>query len=290
MNNFLPESDHIINPDGSIYHLKLKPGEVARKIITVGDPERVDQVAGYFDLIELTRQNREFKTITGWLNGQRLSVISTGIGTDNIDIVLTELDSLFNVDFVTRVPKKSFTPLQFFRLGTSGSIHDDIPMDTCLVSGYAYGLDSLANYYPVNSSLNVIENNLGVPQFSAYLTQANEELMTYFRSFFKVGVTLTIPGFYHPQGRITRLNNPAVQYVRQLFNRSTGIGKLTNMEMETAGIYLLAEYYGHQAISLNAILANRLNQTYTSHPEKTVAKMISQSLDIILTIPDVDIS
>jgi len=290
MNISLPESDHIINPDGSVYHLKLKPGEVARKIITVGDPERVDQVARYFDLIELTRQNREFKTITGWLDDQRLSVISTGIGTDNIDIVMTELDSLFNIDFSSRLPKSNITPLQFFRLGTSGSIHDDVEMDTCLVSGHAYGLDSLADFYPSNSGLNSIENDIKMPQFKSYLTKADDELLKYFIPFFKVGITLTIPGFYHPQGRLTRIENPRVLEVRQLFNRSTALGKITNMEMETSGIYLLAEYYGHQAISLNAILANRLHQTYTSHPEKTIAKMISQSIEIILTIPDVDIS
>lgn len=290
MNNTLPESDHIINPDGSVYHLKLKPGEVARKVITVGDPERVDQVAGHFDLIELTRQNREFKTITGWLDGQRLSVISTGIGTDNIDIVLTELDSLFNIDFSSRTPTKIITPLQFFRLGTSGSIHNDIEMDTCLISGYAYGFDNLSEFYSCNSLLNSSENLLELNQVKSYLTKASEELMKYFRPFFKEGITLTIPGFYHPQGRLTRLYNPIIQVVRQFFNKTTALGKLTNMEMETAGIYLLAEFYGHQAISLNAILANRLHQTYTSFPEKTIAKMISQSLEIILTIPDVDIS
>ena len=290
MNIFLPESDHIINPDGSVYHLKLKPGEVARKIVTVGDPERVDQVSGYFDLIEISRQNREFKTVTGWLDGQRLTVISTGIGTDNIDIVLTELDSLFNVDFINRTPQTKFTPLQFFRLGTSGSIHDTIAMDTCLISAYAYGLDCLAAYYPVNKALNQSENALNIEDVPSYASGADDKLLQYFRPHFTEGVTLTIPGFYHPQGRQTRIQNEKLHRVRKLFNCSSPLGNLTNMEMETAGIYLLSEFYGHQAISLNAILANRLHQTYSAHPEKTIAKMIQQSLEIIVSIPDVDIS
>lgn len=283
MKKSLPGSEQIIHPDGSVYHLKLKPEEVSRKIITVGDPERVDQVTAYFDEIECTRQYREFKTVTGFLGGDRLTVISTGIGTDNIDIVITELDSLFNGSLHNHHPGKEFVPLTFFRLGTSGSIHKDVPLDTVLISEYALGFDALGSYYPTDPELNALSCDCAIAGRVPYVTRADKKLFRHFQSEFPSGITLTMPGFYHPQGRITRFRNRTADEVRSAFSSNCPLGRLTNMEMETSGIYLLSAYYGHRAISVNAILANRVSQTFSQNPDATVQYMIEKSLNQIRT-------
>lgn len=277
MRQILSESDLIINPDGSIYHLRLKPGEIGRKIITVGDPDRVPQVAACFDEIVLQRNSREFHTVTGLLNGEMVTVISTGIGTDNIDIVITELDALVNIDFDKRLPKEHLSELTFIRLGTSGAIHNHIAMDTILISEYALGFDALGLFYPHHNLINDISINGKTP----YSTQCDPELLTHFADHFVKGVTLTMPGFYNPQGRLSRIENNITNSVKHLFNHNSSLGKITNIEMETAGIYLLSKYFGHRAISVNAILANRVFGTYSKSPEKTVKHMITQVMEVV---------
>lgn len=281
MNNSLPESELILNADGSIYHLKLKPGDIADKVITVGDPDRVDQIESYFDKVHLKRQCREFKTITGTLGNTRLSVISTGIGTDNVDIVMNELDLLVNVDFKTRQIRDTFRQLSFFRLGTSGAIHNEIETDSVLVSEYAIGYDALGQYYHGKQDVNLEELHHSLNSPLHYMTKADEGLLNLFKKEFRTGITLTMPGFYHPQGRKGRVGHELVGDIRSLFGHNTHLGPLTNIEMETSGIYLLSKHFGHRAISVNAILANRCTAKFSKNPEKTVSTMIEKSLELI---------
>lgn len=259
-----------------LYHLRLEPGEAASTIFTVGDPGRVEAVSKHFDSLEVKRVHREFVTHTGTLNGQRLSVISTGIGTDNIDIVLNELDALFNIDFATRQPKSSHQSLNFIRIGTSGALSPDVPIDSFLYSEAALGLDALMHYYPEHQTW---EEHPLLP-VRAYFTTAAGSMVDRLsvEPDFESGFTLTTAGFYAPQGRSIRLKTnldlDALEAAR-IAGR-----KLSNIEMETAGIYALSKLLGHSAISLNAILANRSKGVFSSNPEKTVEELIERSLEV----------
>lgn len=276
--DFIPPSELIINPNGSVYHLHLKPGEVATTIITVGDPERVDAITKHFESIEFTRQNREFKTSTGNYLGKRLTVISTGIGTDNVDIVMNEIDALFQFDFKSRNRKNEFQPLTFIRLGTSGAIQPDVPMDSLLVSATALSFDALIPFYSGHhfSQPEVWPEALAVVK--PYLTHANKNLLSITPPEFIQGLTATMPGFYAPQGRNMRLNSVFGEKLMLLRAVIIQNQNITNIEMETAGIYALADLLGHRAISFNAILANRATGGFSTHPEKTIEKMISIAL------------
>jgi len=276
-------SELILNEDGSIYHLNLIPGEIAETIITVGDQERVEQVSKHFDSIELKKQKREFTCHTGYIGSKRLSVISTGIGTDNIDIVFNEIDALFNVDFTSREIKNELTVLDFIRLGTSGSVRNDIPLGQFLISKVAVGIDNMNNFYEVPKHLvdetlsELIRTNLPA-SLNAYNIQADEILVKKFEphSEFIQGKTLTSIGFYGPQGRSVRNKLLIGDFTGQI--QKLGI---TNLEMETSGIYLLAGSLGHRALSINAILANRQLGTFAENPGKVVDDMIAKSLEII---------
>lgn len=282
------ESELILNPDQSIYHLHLRPEHLADTIITVGDPNRVAAVSQHFDKIEFQLSKREFVTHTGRIGNKRLSVISTGIGPDNIDIVFNELDALFNIDFESRQVKDQLQALKFIRLGTSGSLQSNIPVDSLLISTHAIGLDNLMSFYdyPLSQTQHDWRQSLkaAVPELPGqpHIFAAPGALAERFPSNFLRGITLTCPGFYAPQGRQIRLASritPLVFEQLQVFQLENSW--VTNMEMETAAIYGMAELLGHEAISCNAILANRVDGTFSAQPKEIVAKMIEEVLQLL---------
>jgi len=283
--NRIAETELILNADGSIYHLNLLPGDVAGTVITVGDPERVLQVSRYFDHIELKKSKREFVTHTGTLGGKRLTVISTGIGTDNIDIVMNELDALVNIDLKTRLPRGQLQKLNIIRIGTSGAIQADIAVDSLLVSSAAFGMDTLMHYYkhqstgPEKQLLDDLKAALPKStSLSFYIASADKLLKDKLAYDLPQGITITAPGFYAPQGREIRARSatPELMDIIQRFN-SNG-QRITNLEMETAGIYGMASALGHRAISFNVILANRVTQTFSKQPEQITDRYIKQIL------------
>ena len=284
----IAETDLILNADGSAYHLNLLPADVADTVITVGDQDRVSEITQYFDHIELKKGKREFITHTGTMGNKRLSVISTGIGTDNIDIVLNELDALVNIDLTTRLPHHNLRSLNIIRIGTSGAVQADIPIDSLLVSSAAFGLDALMHYYRQN--LSTIEKQLlsafqsALPKnytLSPYIASADPSLLSALGQDLSQGITITAPGFYAPQGRQVRAKNmmPDLMTIAQNYNSSGQ--RITNLEMETAGIYGLAASLGHKAISFNVILANRVTQTFSQQPAKIIDHYIKQLLEKI---------
>ncbi len=286
--NRIPESELIINQDGSIYHLKLKPGQIAQDIITVGDPNRVERVTKHFDSIESEVYKREFKTVTGSYKGKRLTVISTGIGTDNIDIVLTELDALVNVDFKTRKRKEEHKELRLYRVGTSGSLLSELKNNTILVSAMAIGLDGLMHYYERTQSTaediiaEIAKEALStLPNIYPYASSASKELVEQFSQLGMKGITLTATGFYGPQGRSVIGRPKSSTFIDDLAKQRYGDLRFTNLEMETAGMYGMATMLGHQAISINAIIANRADMTFSKRGKEHVDELIKNVLDII---------
>ncbi|MGB0897180.1 MAG: nucleoside phosphorylase [Flavobacteriaceae bacterium] len=283
-------SELIINPDGSIYHLNLLPKDIASTIITVGDPDRVENITKHFDTIEVTKQKREFKTVTGRYKGQRITVISTGIGTDNIDIVLNELDALVNINFDTRTIKDSHTSLDIIRIGTSGSIQKHIPINSFLISEIAIGFDSLMHFYKSTHVLNEEISEAFIKQTewpevmsAPYIVSCDNVLAEKFKSpQITSGFTATNVGFYGPQSRVLRLpvSNPSLN--EKLANFSYNNHTITNLEMETAGIYGMAKLLGHKAVSLNAILANRATGEFSDRPTALVEELITFTLDKIV--------
>jgi len=283
-----PPSELILNPDGSIYHLNLLPEQIADTVITVGDPDRVHEISKYFDTIEHKVQKREFVTHTGTFRGKRLSVISTGIGTDNIDIVLNELDALVNIDLKNRVEKTTLTSLNIIRIGTSGAMQQDIPVDQFLISQFGIGLDGLMHYYDTQNNaeehmtfLHFMEDVSKKTNFPIrpYIASAGENLVEKLAYDFNKGITITCPGFYAPQGRILRGNISVNNLLENLSQFSYKDLRCTNFEMETAGIYGLANLLGHQAISFNAILANRITNEFSQKPKETVQSLIELVLE-----------
>lgn len=278
----LRPAELILNDDGSIYHLNLLPEDIATTIITVGDPDRVHQVSSYFDTVEVKKGKREFITHTGYKNGKRLSVISTGIGTDNIDIVLNELDALVNIDFKTRVLKKNHTQLKIIRIGTSGSIQSDIPIDSFLISEYVIGFDGLLHYYEhENISYSQIEDEFikytswDKAKARPYVLHYSENLAKLFNNNrIRLGFTATNTGFYGPQQRQLRLKPSQLELMEKLSSFNYQGLSLTNLEMETSGIYALSQLLGHEAVSLNCILANRATGEFSTNPAKSVDELI----------------
>ena len=280
----IPESELILNKDGSIYHLNLLPEDIGDYIITVGDPDRVDAVAKHFDNVRVNKINREFKTVTGQLGNKNISVISTGISTDNIDIFLNELDALVNVDLEKRQVKEQHTSLKIIRIGTSGTIQNDISIDSFLLSHFAIGFDGLFNFYPEaaeNESGLSVDVKRAFAAYQPFVFDMDHTLGKFFSSDFLFGITATLGGFYAPQGRAIRLSNGPHHWMRDLRDFETNGRKVTNIEMETAGIYGLSKMLGHKAISLNAILANRITGEFSKNPQKTINELIIKSLSII---------
>lgn len=278
----IPESELLLHADGSVYHLRLTPEQLAPLVFTVGDPDRVASVSRHFDQIDFKGQNREFITHTGWKNGQQVTVLSTGMGTDNIEILMTELDALVNIDLQTRQVKEEKTSLQIIRIGTSGSLQAGLPVGTQLASETAIGMDTLMAYYPALSGsqdfAEAIQQELGLP-FRPYQATASPKLLAKLDSAFTRGVTLTCPGFYAPQGREVRLKPRFDQMIERLAGLQVQGRALTNFEMETAGYYAMSELLGHHCISLNALMVNRPLKTVTSEGEKLIDQLIQVALD-----------
>lgn len=285
MRKVIPESELILNPDGSVYHLHLKPENLASLVFTVGDPDRVQLVSQYFDEIEFKTQKREFVTHTGRIGETRVTVMSTGMGTDNIEILMTELDALVNIDLETRQIKPTHTSLQIIRLGTSGAMQSDIPVGSILASMKAIGLDTLMQFYPNLSNSQIwgkeIKKELNL-DFSPYQTEASKLLSDKLDSRFLRGITLTCPGFYAPQGRTIRLKPKLDHMLERLSSIEISGEKLTNFEMETAGYYALGTLLGHEVLSLNAIVANRKSGEFEKEPAKTVDLLIRAALKLFL--------
>lgn len=285
-------SELILNPDGSIYHLNLKPENIAQDIIFVGDQDRVEKVTAYFDSIEFSTQKREFKTQTGTYKGKRITVISTGIGPDNIDIVVNELDALVNIDFETRKTKEKLTSLNIIRIGTSGSLQEYIPVDSFVMSQYAIGLDNMLRSYCIDSISHpkieqafIEQTNWDLYKGKPYVIRSSEILENLFNSFeIHKGFTATTGGFYGPQGRILRLDIQDRNLNQKMDQFECNGIQITNLEMETAAIYGLAALLGHQAISLNAIIANRANGTFSKKPYVTIDNLIQYTLDRLVKI------
>ncbi len=285
----IAESELIINNRGAIYHLNVRPEELAATIITVGDPDRVKEVSKHFDSIESKQHHREFVTHTGFIGSKRISCVSTGIGPDNIDIVLNELDALANIDFETRTIKQQLRSLQIIRLGTSGALQKNIPVDSFVVSTHGLGIDNLLHFYRHQNNEEEkqllhafvthtqIQDSLSQP----YITGAGSALLKHFVEGYHHGITVTCPGFYGPQGRVLRLGltNPSLIDKLTLFN--FGQHHITNFEMETSAIYGLGKILGHQCLSISAIVANRVQKEFSKDGNAAVEHLIKKSLEII---------
>jgi uridine phosphorylase len=285
----IKSSELILNPDGSAYHINLRPEHIAHDIIFVGDQNRVEKITQFFDSIEYSTQKREFKTQTGIYKGKRMSVMSTGIGPDNIDIVVNELDALVNIDFETREPKENLTSLNIIRIGTSGSLQPDIPVDSFVMSKYGLGLDNMLRSYLLdNVSDATIEDafikhtNWDIRKGRPYAIACSEKLEQMIESDrMHKGITATAGGFYGPQGRVLRLDIQDSELNAKMDNFTIGENRITNLEMETAAIYGLSALLGHNALSLNAIIANRATGIFSSDPYKAVDELIAYTLDKI---------
>ncbi|NPA38053.1 MAG: nucleoside phosphorylase [Chlorobi bacterium] len=284
----IEESELIINDDGSVFHLHLKPGEIAETIILVGDPGRVELVASFFDTVDVEAENREFVSKTGTFNGNRVSVISTGIGTDNIDIVLNELDALVNIDFETRTVKEKLTSLRLVRIGTSGSLQKDLPVDSWVLSEKAIGFDGLLNYYAGRDNVCDLEFedaftgslNWNRQLAAPYVVNASDELIkTLEGDGITTGVNISAPGFYGPQGRVLRLElaDPDINSKITAFRFKNY--RVTNYEMECSAIYGLSALMGHRAATVCAIIANRLAGTYSADYKKVIKELVEAVLN-----------
>jgi uridine phosphorylase len=286
----IPSSELIINSDGSIFHLHLRPEDIADTVILVGDPARVDTTAAYFDKIEVEKANREFVTKTGHIGKTRLSVLSTGIGTDNIDIVMTELDALVNVDFDSRTVKPQHHSLRILRLGTSGALHRDIPLGSIIMSDISVGFDGLLNFYANRDSVSLqameqafIEHTNWSERLAApYFVPASETLVNLFDKDVIHGITISAPGFYGPQGRVVRLGlaDPDLLSKIELFRYNDM--RINNFEMESSAIAGLSLMLGHQAATICTAIANRYLKEMNTDYKYFVKKMIEKAIEKII--------
>ncbi|HMV09891.1 MAG TPA: nucleoside phosphorylase [Cyclobacteriaceae bacterium] len=284
----ISETDLILNPDGSVYHLNLLPKHISDTIITVGDPSRVYKVSQHFDDVDFEMNKREFITHVGRYKGKKITVISTGIGTDNVEIFLTEMDALVNIDLKTREPKSRKKKLKIVRIGTSGALQEDIPLGSHLFSNYAVGLDNLMQFYDLPMDefetriAGDIQTKTGLP-FRPYMVAGSEMLKEQIGFDMISGNTITTPGFYAPQGRVVRAQNKLPKLLDDLnyyHNKSSDFW-LTNFEMETAGYYAMARLLGHEALSVNAIIANRIKGKFSKDPDKVIDSLIKKVLERI---------
>ncbi|MBI3883589.1 MAG: nucleoside phosphorylase [Sphingobacteriales bacterium] len=283
-------SELILNSRGAIYHLDCRPEEVATTIITVGDPNRVKEVSKYFDRVEFQSQHREFITHTGSIGSKRITCVSTGLGPDNIDIVMNELDALANIDLETKTIKEDFTSLNILRLGTSGSLQKDIPVDSFVAGTHAIGLDNLLNFYRPGKNNDEekellrafnTHTQLATGNVSPYIAMASFNLLKHFVTDYHQGITVTCPGFYGPQGRVLRLGLAYPELIDLLSSFSLGNHRISNFEMESSAIYGLGKLLGHRCISLNTIVANRISKEFSKDVVKSTDNLIKHSLAII---------
>jgi len=283
----IEESELILNPDGSIYHLNLLPEDIADTIITVGDPDRVAQVSKYFDSIELKKQKRELITHTGYVGKQRITVLSTGMSTGNIDIVFNELDALANIDFKQRTINPHLKSLDIIRIGTAGGLQPNIPLDSFVISTYGIGLDGLGSFYQMQNDL--AESTLrqsflkyfanDPATMNTYVARGSDKLINLFATEGIPGITVTCSGFYGPQGRILRAQPMIEHFIPKLQNFVWQEQAIANFEMETAGIYALGNILGHHCCSLSAIVANRCTQEFSTQPKEAVENLITLVLE-----------
>lgn len=286
----ISDTELILNRDGSVYHLHLLPDEIADVILLVGDPKRTKLISKHFDSVEVKKNNREFFSYTGTYKGKRITTISTGIGTDNIDIVLNELDALVNIDFNTKIPKENPKSLTLIRIGTSGSLQPDIPVGSFVASTKAIGFDGLINFYDNRNKICDIELENQFKEYvgwsnllpSPYVVNASDLLLKKISNEFIKGITISAPGFYGPQGRILRLPiwDPSINSKIQHFRYNNE--KIINYEMESSAIYGLAKLMGHNALSLCIILANRVEGKFLSNYQKMINKLIEYTLNDIV--------
>ena len=287
MTYFSP-TDLIINPDGSSYHLNLRPDQIPDTLILVGDPERVPKVSQFFDEVTEIVHKREFVTHLGILKGKRIAVLSSGIGADNVEIVMNELDTLVNIDFQTRLEKEVKTSLNLIRIGTSGSIQAHIPVDSVLISKAAIGFDNLAQFYGFESAQSISADSL--EQWTQaidyplplYAAKASAHLLEKFKPLNAFdGITLTAPGFYAPQGRTIRLHSIRPNFLQKVAGATLEGQEITNIERETAAYYAFAGAMGHEMISLNALLANRITNEFSKDPEGQIMSLIEKAIALI---------
>ena len=291
MSNRIAASELIINDRDAVYHLNCRPQEIAGTIITVGDPARVKQVSKYFDSIEYRNEHREFVTHTGYIGKKRLSCISTGIGPDNIDIVLNELDALVNIDFNTRLIKEKLTSLNIIRFGTAGSLQKEIEVDSFVASTYGIGLDNLMNFYRTQNNEEEkqllqafnMHTQLNTGNITPHIQMAGIHLLKHFTQHYHQGITVTCPGFYGPQGRVLRLGLAYPGLIDNLTSFNFGNHRIANFEMETSAIYGLSALLGHHCVSLSAIVANRISKQFSKDGGIAVERLIKQSLEIVAT-------
>ena len=287
--NRIGESELILNPNGSIFHLHLKPENLADNVILVGDQGRVEMVSKYFDNIEFEVQNREFRTQTGTYKGTRVTVLSTGIGTDNIDIVVNELDALVNIDLEKRITKTEHKTLNLIRIGTSGALQGDIPVDTPVVSATSIGFDGLMNFYAGREKLGNADiekafkahtswnENLPAP----YFADASKDLVEKIGKGMVKGITISAPGFYGPQGRVLRLQTVDPDLNDKITAFEYNGRKITNFEMESSAIAGLSILLGHNALTVCNIIANRIRKEYSENYKVAVDKLVKTVLDRI---------
>lgn len=289
-NKVIEKSELIINPDGSIYHLKVRPEQIADTVILVGDPDRVEIVSSFFDHVDARIQNREFVTHTGTYKNRRLSVVSTGIGTDNVDIVINELDALVNIDLTERKIKEKHTSLNFIRIGTSGGLQVDIPVDSFLISVKAIGFDGLLNFYKDRNSVCDLQFEDSFKKAmdwnpilaSPYVIDGSERLIEMLHGNDMLeGVTISAPGFYGPQGRILRLGLQDNLINEKIRDFRFSNFRITNYEMESSAIFGLSRLLGHHAVTVCAIIANRANKTYSKDYHPVIESLIKTVLDKI---------
>lgn len=284
----IAESELIINNRGAVYHIDLRPDELGDTVVTVGDPDRVKEVSKYFDKIEIKRQHREFISQTGYIGKKRITVLSSGIGPDSIDIVLNELDALVNIDFDTREIKKQLKSLNIIRIGTSGSLQEDISVDSFVASTHGLGVDNLLNFYRhehndeekqlLHSFVThtQIHGQIGNP----YISGCAASLIKHFVKDFHHGITVTCPGFYGPQGRILRLGIRNPELINRLTDFSFGQHRITNFEMETSAIYGLGKLLGHNCLAVNAIVANRIKKEFSKDGKAAVENLIKKFIQL----------
>jgi len=284
----IAESELIINDRGAVYHLDLTPDEIAGTVVTVGDPDRVKEISKYFDSIEVKRQHREFVSHTGYVGKKRITVLSSGIGPDNIDIVINELDALVNIDFKTREIKKELSSINIIRLGTSGSLQADVPVDSFVASTHGLGVDNLLNFYRLEQNAEEqqllhhfvthtqVHGQIGHP----YISSGAASLIKNFVSDFHHGITVTCPGFYGPQGRVLRLGIRNPDFVNRLTDFRFGPHRITNFEMETSAIYGLGRLLGHHCLAINAIVANRVVKEFSKDGKAAVESLIKKFIGI----------
>jgi uridine phosphorylase len=285
----IAESEMILNERGAIYHLNLKPDEIGNTVFLVGDPGRVKEVSKHFDKIEYKREYREFITHTGTIGKKRLTVLSTGIGTDNVDIALNELDALVNIDLSTREIKPGFTSLNLIRIGTSGALQPEIPVDSFIASTHGLGIDNLLNFYRLEQNDEEkqllhsfvtgtqMHSQIGYP----YIAGASASLIKHFVKDFFQGITVTCPGFYGPQGRVLRLGISNPELINRLTQFRFGQHRITNFEMETSAIYGLGRLLGHNCLSLNAVIANRVRKDFSKDSATAVENLIIKVLETV---------